>query len=315
MSKMSTDPVRHALNGPTMGTRWSALFFAAPGFDVAPVQAALQQAVEEVDSQMSTWNPDSDLMRLNAAPVGEWVRIPARLAEVICGWGSRSGAPRAGPSISAWATRCAPGGSALRPPMKPVSAPRWSQTAARRMRCWSLTAYAPASTPRSRSTSMASPRDMASTGWPRCWMASASPTPSLASTARCAHWPAPGWEAWTIAIEPRTPTAAPPFDPCAARRRRGHIRRLSPLGQCAGPPPIAHDGPCKRARRSSAPPPRSRSLPAVARKQMLGQPPSWLQDPKQGQSWPRRHGLDVLFLSRDAVDGYRALGSGRPVQI
>ena len=83
MSKMSTDLVRHALNGPTMGTRWSALFLAAPGFDVAPVQAALQQAVEEVDTQMSTWKPDSDLMRLNAAPVGEWVSIPARLAEVL----------------------------------------------------------------------------------------------------------------------------------------------------------------------------------------------------------------------------------------
>ena len=83
MSKMSTDLVRHALNGPTMGTRWSALFFAAPGFDGTPVQPALQQAVAEVDSQMSTWTPDSDLMRLNAAPVGDWVTIPARLAEVL----------------------------------------------------------------------------------------------------------------------------------------------------------------------------------------------------------------------------------------
>ena len=25
MSKMSSDPVRHALNGPTMGTRWQAV--------------------------------------------------------------------------------------------------------------------------------------------------------------------------------------------------------------------------------------------------------------------------------------------------
>lgn len=83
MSKMSTDLVRHALNGPTMGTRWSALFFAAPGFDVAPVQTALQRAVEEVDDQMSTWKPDSDLMRLNAAPVRDWVSIPARLTDVL----------------------------------------------------------------------------------------------------------------------------------------------------------------------------------------------------------------------------------------
>lgn len=83
MSKMSTERVRHALNGPTMGTRWSALFFASPGFDVAPVQTALQQAVDEVDDQMSTWNAGSDLMRLNKAPVGDWVGIPARLAEVL----------------------------------------------------------------------------------------------------------------------------------------------------------------------------------------------------------------------------------------
>lgn len=83
MSKMSTELVRHALNGATMGTRWQALFFAARGFDPAPVGAALQAAVDEVDAQMSTWKPDSDLMRLNAAPVGAWVEVPARLREVL----------------------------------------------------------------------------------------------------------------------------------------------------------------------------------------------------------------------------------------
>lgn len=83
MSKMSTDLIRHALNGPTMGTRWSALFFAPPGFDPAPVQAALQTAVDAVDAQMSTWKPGSDLMRLNAAPVGAWQDIPADLARVL----------------------------------------------------------------------------------------------------------------------------------------------------------------------------------------------------------------------------------------
>ncbi|MBB1492784.1 FAD:protein FMN transferase [Paracoccus sp. MC1854] len=82
MSKTSTDPTRHALNGPTMGTRWSVLFFA-DGLDPAPVRQALQQAVEEIDAQMSTWRPDSDLMRLNAAPVGEWVTVPAHLMAVL----------------------------------------------------------------------------------------------------------------------------------------------------------------------------------------------------------------------------------------
>ena len=83
MSKTSTELVRHALNGPTMGTRWSALFFAAPWFDPAPLNAALQAAVDEVDAQMSTWKPGSDLMRLNAAPAGEWIAVPARLMEVL----------------------------------------------------------------------------------------------------------------------------------------------------------------------------------------------------------------------------------------
>ena len=83
MSKMSTDPDRHALNGPTMGTRWSALFFAGPGLDTGTLQAELQAAVDAVDAQMSTWKPESDLMRLNAAPVGEWRRVPSDLARVL----------------------------------------------------------------------------------------------------------------------------------------------------------------------------------------------------------------------------------------
>jgi thiamine biosynthesis lipoprotein len=83
MSKMSTESARIALNGPTMGTRWQATFFAEPDFDPALIGAALQAAVDEVDGQMSTWKPDSDLMGLNAAPVGEWAAVPARLAEVL----------------------------------------------------------------------------------------------------------------------------------------------------------------------------------------------------------------------------------------
>lgn len=83
MSKTSIDLRRLALNGPTMGTRWSALFFTGPAFDAEPLRAALQTAVTEIDDQMSTWKPDSDLMRINRAPVGEWIESPARLIEVL----------------------------------------------------------------------------------------------------------------------------------------------------------------------------------------------------------------------------------------
>ena len=83
MSKMSTERARFALNGPTMGTRWSALFFGEHGFDPAPVRAALQAAADEVDAQMSTWKPDTALMRFNAAPMGAWVAVPERLLDVL----------------------------------------------------------------------------------------------------------------------------------------------------------------------------------------------------------------------------------------
>lgn len=83
MPKTFTDRLRHALNGPTMGTRWSALFHMPAGFAVGPVQAAMQAAVAEVDAQMSTWKPDSDLMRLNAAPPGVWVGLPPGLVTVL----------------------------------------------------------------------------------------------------------------------------------------------------------------------------------------------------------------------------------------
>ena len=83
MPKTFTDLTRNALHGETMGTRWSALFHKPAEFDVAPVAAAMAAAVNEVDRQMSTWKPDSDLMRLNAAPPGVWVECPENLMIVL----------------------------------------------------------------------------------------------------------------------------------------------------------------------------------------------------------------------------------------
>lgn len=83
MLKMSTELVRHALNGAAMGTRWQALFHMPQGFDPTPLAAALQAAVAEVDAQMSTWRPDSALMLLNAAPPEVWQPVPARLMLVL----------------------------------------------------------------------------------------------------------------------------------------------------------------------------------------------------------------------------------------
>jgi thiamine biosynthesis lipoprotein len=75
---MSIEPLR--LSGPTMGTEWSV---SISGPAPESLKAALQNAVTEVDRQMSTWNPSSDLMQLNAAPVGEWVKLPTYLQTVL----------------------------------------------------------------------------------------------------------------------------------------------------------------------------------------------------------------------------------------
>ncbi|MGD9880868.1 MAG: FAD:protein FMN transferase [Reyranella sp.] len=66
-----------------MGTRWSALLHAPPATDMSALETALARAVDRVDRQMSTWKPDSDLMRLNAASPGAWVSLPTELMKVL----------------------------------------------------------------------------------------------------------------------------------------------------------------------------------------------------------------------------------------
>jgi thiamine biosynthesis lipoprotein len=64
-----------------MGTRWSARL--ASHHDSPDLTIALQEAVDAVDRQMSTWRSDSDLMRLNATAPGRWVDVEAELIAVL----------------------------------------------------------------------------------------------------------------------------------------------------------------------------------------------------------------------------------------
>lgn len=73
-----------ALSGPTMGTSWEVrVDDPLPDRDRVQLRAALQAAVDEVDDQMSTWKPDSALMRLNAAPLNMWLQLPRALLTVL----------------------------------------------------------------------------------------------------------------------------------------------------------------------------------------------------------------------------------------
>lgn len=83
---MSTEPraaQRRSLSGPTMGTRYSAVFFASCEVDERRIAAALQATLDRVDRQMSTWKPESDLNRLNDAATKVWVPVPAELMVVL----------------------------------------------------------------------------------------------------------------------------------------------------------------------------------------------------------------------------------------
>lgn len=66
-----------------MGSRYCALFYTLDAIDEEALAQALRDTVALVDSQMSNWKPDSDLMRLNAAEPGVWVALPAELLWVL----------------------------------------------------------------------------------------------------------------------------------------------------------------------------------------------------------------------------------------
>ena len=127
MPKTSSEPAapckRITLQGPTMGTRWSASIDADSAMDLAALRQDLAAAVEQVDGQMSPWKPDSDLMRLNRAPVDDWVDLPAEILEVLhCALDVRRLSasafdPCVGALVDAWgfgAVRDAPDAQAIR---------------------------------------------------------------------------------------------------------------------------------------------------------------------------------------------------------
>lgn len=142
MPKMSSEPAaprqRVTLHGPTMGTRWSATVEADDHKDTEALRQDLAAAVEQVDAQLSPWKPDSDLVRLNRAPVDVWVDLPAEMLEVLaCALEVQSlsaGAfdPCVGALVDAWgfgAVRDAPDAQAIRSAREPTPHPGNSRLA------------------------------------------------------------------------------------------------------------------------------------------------------------------------------------------
>ncbi len=142
MPKISSEPAlpfkRSTLHGPTMGTRWSVILDIDASLDMAALDLTsldmkaleheLAAAVAQVDEQMSPWKPNSDLMRLNQAPLNTWVDLSTEIMQVLeCAldiYHLSAGAfdPGVGALVDAWgfgAPRDVPDAAAIRAARQP----------------------------------------------------------------------------------------------------------------------------------------------------------------------------------------------------
>ncbi len=71
------------LRGPTMGTTWSVQFDAREAIDDTAVAAAVNDELDVVIAQMSTWQPDSAISRFNASAPGSTHVLPEPFASVL----------------------------------------------------------------------------------------------------------------------------------------------------------------------------------------------------------------------------------------
>ena len=84
LSGCSQEKTVWKLTGPTMGTAYHiTVVDVPPGMDRAELKAAVDAELAAVNQEMSTYIPDSELMRVNRAPVAQPVALSENLALVI----------------------------------------------------------------------------------------------------------------------------------------------------------------------------------------------------------------------------------------
>lgn len=72
------------LSGEAMGTTWTVKFVGSKKSTSAnDLQSGIQQQLDTVDTQMSTWKPESNLSRFNNAAAGSWQTLPPELFGVL----------------------------------------------------------------------------------------------------------------------------------------------------------------------------------------------------------------------------------------
>ena len=97
-----------SLGGESMGTRWSVRLYARAGADLNALHSGIQQQLDRVVAQMSTWEAESDISRYRRAPAGSWLALPEEFAAVLdCALeiaAASDGAfdPTVGPLVDLW---------------------------------------------------------------------------------------------------------------------------------------------------------------------------------------------------------------------
>ncbi len=91
-----------------MGTTWSVHYVGTGHAQLHALHDAIQLRLDQVVSQMSTWNADTDIMRFNRAAAGEWFALQDDFLRVLgtaLDIASRSGGafdPTVSPLVAAW---------------------------------------------------------------------------------------------------------------------------------------------------------------------------------------------------------------------
>ncbi|MDM0013786.1 FAD:protein FMN transferase [Variovorax sp. J22P168] len=133
------------LAGRSMGTTWSLRLHNPAMLPLDAVRTAVQDALDRVVAQMSTWEADSDISRFNRADAGSRHLLAPEFAEVIaCAvhWAEASGGaidPSVGPLVALWGFGAHAAGSAA-----PEPPSHSALTLARQRVGWQRLAFDPA---------------------------------------------------------------------------------------------------------------------------------------------------------------------------
>lgn len=107
-----------SFSGPTMGTRYSIRYFGGPS--VAKLQPQVDALLAQINKDMSTYDPESELSRFNQYERDDWFAVSAETAKVVeyaLHVAEDSGGkfdPTVGPAVNLWGF--GPEGRRIEPP-------------------------------------------------------------------------------------------------------------------------------------------------------------------------------------------------------